>query len=156
MLCGPDTLLSAGWSAGERTESEVSPVRAGAQTRSWPHTVPFRDLLGVPFIEGGDDPRRGLDCWGQAAEIARRLGLRLPIPGREEDGLTMVGTRWEDADRVGDLIGSDPGKIGVATHVSTVVDINHHLVLSCSENSGPFVVPASMIGRVICVRRPAP
>lgn len=33
----------------------------------------LRDLIGIPFIEGGRDPRVGLDCLGLARLAAERL-----------------------------------------------------------------------------------
>lgn len=36
------------------------------------------DLLGIPFLDGGRDPRIGLDCWGLVLEIFRRYGIDLP------------------------------------------------------------------------------
>jgi cell wall-associated NlpC family hydrolase len=37
-----------------------------------------RDLIGIPFIDGGRDPKVGLDCWGMAMHAAGRFGYRLP------------------------------------------------------------------------------
>jgi len=36
------------------------------------------DLIGIPFVDGGRDPRTGLDCWGLALEVYRRHGITLP------------------------------------------------------------------------------
>lgn len=37
-----------------------------------------RDLIGIPFVDGGRDPRQGLDCWGLVLEIFRRCDIVLP------------------------------------------------------------------------------
>lgn len=39
--------------------------------------VDVSDLIGVPFVDGGRDPRQGLDCWGLAVEVYRRFGVSL-------------------------------------------------------------------------------
>lgn len=36
------------------------------------------DLIGIPFVDGGRDPRTGLDCWGLVLEVFRRSGINLP------------------------------------------------------------------------------
>lgn len=40
--------------------------------------VKYDDLIGVPYVNGGRDPKTGLDCWGLAIEMFRRQGLQLP------------------------------------------------------------------------------
>ena len=36
------------------------------------------DLIGVPFVSRGRDPKIGLDCWGLVMEIGRRMGKNIP------------------------------------------------------------------------------
>ena len=43
-----------------------------------PQAVTVSDLIGVPFVDGGRDPRRGLDCYGLVLEVMRRFGYALP------------------------------------------------------------------------------
>lgn len=38
----------------------------------------YEDLLGVPFKDGGRNPKEGLDCYGLAIEVFRRHGIELP------------------------------------------------------------------------------
>lgn len=40
--------------------------------------ISFYDLVGRPFIDGGRDPQKGLDCWGLVLEVFRRSGIDLP------------------------------------------------------------------------------
>lgn len=40
--------------------------------------IRFDDLIGVAFIDGGRDPKVGLDCWGLVLEVFRRAGNVLP------------------------------------------------------------------------------
>ena len=35
------------------------------------------DLIGVPFVEFGRNPKTGLDCYGLAIEVCRRYGKKL-------------------------------------------------------------------------------
>lgn len=34
----------------------------------------YDDLIGIPFVDGGRDPKSGLDCWGLVKEAFRRQG----------------------------------------------------------------------------------
>lgn len=38
----------------------------------------YDDLIGIPFVDGGRDPRSGLDCWGLVKEAFRRQGCEVP------------------------------------------------------------------------------
>lgn len=38
----------------------------------------YSDLIGVPFLDRGRDPQKGLDCYGLAIELFRRHGIDLP------------------------------------------------------------------------------
>lgn len=107
--------------------------------------VEWQDLLSVPFLADGDDPSVGLDCWGQAREIARRAGIPFPDVGKRPTAEAALHAaafrrvmRW---DEVGDVLVSDPLNRGYVTHVSTVVDIDQGLALSTSERAGPFCWP---------------
>ena len=39
--------------------------------------IDVADLIGVPFVEFGRDIKNGLDCYGLAIEVERRLGKNL-------------------------------------------------------------------------------
>lgn len=39
--------------------------------------VKIDDLIGVPFVEFGRDPKKGLDCYGLVIEVERRFGKKL-------------------------------------------------------------------------------
>ena len=39
--------------------------------------IDVADLIGVPFVEFGRDIKTGLDCYGLAIEVERRLGKNL-------------------------------------------------------------------------------
>jgi cell wall-associated NlpC family hydrolase len=38
----------------------------------------LRNLIGIPFIDGGRDPKVGLDCWGMVMLAARYFGYEMP------------------------------------------------------------------------------
>lgn len=38
----------------------------------------LRDLIGIPFLMGGRDPKVGLDCWGLSQEVMKRYGIIVP------------------------------------------------------------------------------
>lgn len=40
--------------------------------------VNVNDLVGVPYLDGGRDPKEGLDCWGLVLEIYKRQKIDLP------------------------------------------------------------------------------
>lgn len=39
-----------------------------------PKMPDLSDLIGVPFLDLGRDPSKGLDCWGLVMEVQRRMG----------------------------------------------------------------------------------
>lgn len=101
----------------------------------------WEDLLAVPFLAGGDDPTVGLDCYGQAREINRRLGRSMPelgqarpTPDASATGCAaLIAVDPSEAD-VGDLALDDPEELGYPSHVSTVV--RRGWALSVSANHG--------------------
>ena len=38
----------------------------------------YKDLIGLPFREGGRNKYEGFDCWGLVLEVFRRHGIELP------------------------------------------------------------------------------
>ena len=38
----------------------------------------YDDLIGIPFVDGGRDAKKGLDCWGLVKEAFRRQGYEVP------------------------------------------------------------------------------
>lgn len=60
------------------------------------------DLIGVPFLDSGRDPNRGLDCWGLVMEVYRRVGVELPdygksVPSAYASGSSDVAARNAEA-----------------------------------------------------------
>lgn len=109
------------------------------------------DLLGVPFVMGGDDPKRGLDCWGMAREVCRRAGLLLgdrPVysdaRGSTERVIQTL-VRVPVADNLADMLFSDPEGLGFPSHVCSLVQPGW--VISTSKRHGPHAVP---LARALC------
>ncbi len=38
----------------------------------------FQKLLGIPFLDGGRDLKRGLDCYGLAMVVFNQMGIEIP------------------------------------------------------------------------------
>ena len=38
----------------------------------------MRDLIGIPFVNGGRDPKKGLDCMGLTIAARKKLGQSMP------------------------------------------------------------------------------
>lgn len=38
----------------------------------------YRDLIGIPYKQGGHTAAEGLDCWGLCIEASKRAGISLP------------------------------------------------------------------------------
>ena len=104
------------------------------------------DLLAVPFRHGGDSLADGLDCWGQAVEVNRRLGRA--ISARDPS----VFVRVDGCEDVGDILASDPERFGFISHVSTVVAPN--CALSTSIKHGPYTLPLHRVGKELGSWRP--
>jgi cell wall-associated NlpC family hydrolase len=61
-----------------------------------------RRYLGVPYIFGGTDPTRGLDCSGLVQLVFRQLGIALPRTAQQQYAATSRLT--QDQLRPGDLV----------------------------------------------------
>ena len=51
--------------------------------------IDVNDLLGVPYIDNGRDIESGLDCYGLALEVEKRLGKHLHDVQYENHNLTL-------------------------------------------------------------------
>lgn len=120
----------------------------------------WEDLLGVPFLAGGDDPAVGLDCYGQAREVNRRLGQTIPALGQvrptPETSATgcaaLVAVEIQDAEP-GDMLLDDPENLGYPSHVTTVV--SQGWGLSVSANHGrAYCLPLHRVKHRCGVWRP--
>lgn len=73
-----------------------------------------RKYLGIPYVWGGTDPEKGLDCSGLVQLVYRNLGVELPRVSRDQ---AQAGTAVPSLDeaRPGDLVafGSPVHHIGI-------------------------------------------
>lgn len=118
------------------------------------------DLLAIPFKAGSDDPDNGgIDCWGQARIVNKRVGRVVPELGGERPSRTIseegcralvlvasIGTPISTvALETGDMFFSDPSDLGYPSHVATVVEIGW--AVSTCEKHGPYAWP---VRRMAC------
>src|SRR5204863_7437979 len=89
--------------------------------------------LGVPYVWGGTDPNKGLDCSGLVQRAYKDLGVDLPrVAADQAKAGTPVASLAEA--RPGDLVAcgspvahigiyAGTGKMGVARHTGDVVKV---------------------------------
>lgn len=89
--------------------------------------IEVKDLLGVPFVDGGRDIKKGVDCWGLFVEVMRRFGYQVPdykvscFDAESIGGIYQAGVgAWQ---RVG---AAAPGlAVAMATHEAAPDMIQH-------------------------------
>ena len=159
----------AGWRVrGIATAPFLNAMVGHARTES----IPYEDLLALPYVERGDDPNVGLDCFGQMREVHKRLGF-LSSPDEARDvsgiadlarvGLEVLGTDYRLATRLGDVLVSDPKGGSIPSHVSTLVEMRGPLFLSVQHNRDgrtgmPFLLKGWAVaqsGTLLAVLRPS-
>ena len=64
----------------------------------------YLDLLHVPYLRGGTDPKVGLDCRGVALELLKRSGRETRPPTDSEEALCNWVTGGVDWELLGDDI----------------------------------------------------
>lgn len=70
--------VSAGTTpAGPLSSNPASPVKAGAVTGN-AVVEQSKKYIGVPYVWGGTDPAKGMDCSGFVQRVYRDLGIELP------------------------------------------------------------------------------
>jgi peptidoglycan DL-endopeptidase CwlO len=93
-----DATLATGTAAGGSTGTA-----AGVGVSGQAVIEAAGDYLGVPYVWGGEDPKRGLDCSGLTQLVFSRFGIELPRVSRDQ---ARVGERVPNlaAARPGDLL----------------------------------------------------
>ena len=115
--------------------------------------VQVKDLIGVPFVSRGRDPRTGLDCWGLVMEVGRRFGKQIPDFYVDAHDSAQIGViksfverEWLKVER------PEPGAVvGIALDRLNMPDITQHYgicldrrrFVQCLEGSGVVVTDFS-------------
>ena len=109
------------------------------------------DLIGVPWQEGGRDPRLGLDCLGAVLLVLQRMGLRPFDPWaawaeawrrgwrRIEEAVPDGWVRLREGEGVqpGDVMITQEG--AVPSHI--VIVLEERRVLSAMKGQGVVLLP---------------
>ena len=137
-------------------------------------SLDYVDLIGVPYRLYGEDPRTGLDCTTLYALLLGRSGYEVPPfshlgRGGMEDACTALaqffeglgaayfeplGAHPEGGLRELDAVLSDPGGVGVGSHLSVVVNAKERLAVTASERLGVAVLGHDYIQGRLGVYRP--
>ena len=69
----------------------MTPVRSPDQvSRQWGRHVARWMAAGVPYLCGGADPEKGLDCWGLMVALYREAWIELPEERAAAASITSV------------------------------------------------------------------
>lgn len=98
------------------------------------------DLIGIPFVEFGRDPKKGLDCYGLAIEVEKRYGKNLKDVALEkfsreklEKTLPEINVRKTDVIQEGSIL-EFYGLADNRLHIG--VAIGGDLFIQSTENMG--------------------
>lgn len=121
------------------------------------------DLIGVPFLDLGRDPAKGLDCWGLVMEVFRRRGVTIPDYAVDTCFNTVAAFLrmseatasglWEavPAPEVGDVVAmeTNPDMPGCIDHYGVYIGQGRMIhTIRKHEVSAPKLRHAHMFGRV--------
>jgi hypothetical protein len=107
---------SAATAAGLTGTSSTSSSSAGATASESAVVSEAQKYLGVPYLWGGTDPAKGLDCSGFTKLVFGNLGIDLPRTSSQQATAGRAVASLEDA-RAGDLVFFD--------HSSSRAGIDH-------------------------------
>ena len=116
----------------------------------------YQDLLGRPWRSpDASEPADGLDCLDAVLEVLRRSGREVPTREgvvRGELAMTKLGTSVAAAERVGDVIYTEP-KDGKAACVYVLVEPSQGRALTSLHDQGVSLVRLSAIPEPLTVWR---
>lgn len=123
--------------------------------------VDVHDLVGARYVRGGWDRERdgGLDCYGAACEVLRRLGLDLPRDREESAFASVSGADWRlvgrasgEATELGDVVLTHSE--GAPAGVLVVVEVGaRRRLLTALPVLGVVVLRPPQVRRVLGVYR---
>lgn len=127
----------------------------------------FVDLIGVPHVTDGRDPKVGLDCYGLVLEASRRIGYFAPdyndpaFVGGEIDCVGFIDNYKVQIDKLSDkendlpyvkIEKPEPGCMVLliyihpyATHIGIVLDDCDHFIHAASKNKAVCIEKLSSI-----------
>lgn len=97
-----DALASAVQGTGSTSATAEDPAPTSAELGEQAVSI-AKQYLGVPYVWGGTDPDKGLDCSGLTQLVFRKLGVDLPRVSRDQAKVGVEIDSLKDA-RPGDLL----------------------------------------------------
>ena len=126
----------------------MTPVRSPDQvSRQWGRHVARWMAAGVPYLCGGADPEKGLDCWGLMVALYREAWIELP----EERAAAFSDCfeRTRNPSRLGDLYVFEVAAQGEAVQ---------HVAIDLGDGTAVHMAPAGLCRvptrRLTIVHRP--
>ena len=159
-LVAPRPASSADWTAAataagltgtSATSAATSTATAGSASEA-AVVAEARKYLGVPYLWGGTDPAKGLDCSGFTRLVYGNLGIDLPRTSSQQATAGTAVASLADA-RPGDLVFFDysPGRPGI-DHVGIYVG-DGKMIAAPQEGE---VVKVQDVGNPSVIRRVLP
>jgi peptidoglycan DL-endopeptidase CwlO len=159
-LVAPRPASSADWTAaataagltGTSATSAVTGTGSAGSASEAAVVAEARKYLGVPYLWGGTDPAKGLDCSGFTRLVYGNLGIDLPRTSSQQATAGTAVASLADA-RPGDLVFFDhsPGRPGI-DHVGIYVG-DGKMIAAPQEGE---VVKVQDVGNPSVIRRVLP
>jgi peptidoglycan DL-endopeptidase CwlO len=159
-LVAPRPASSADWTAaataagltGTSATSAVTGTGGAGSASEAAVVAEARKYLGVPYLWGGTDPAKGLDCSGFTRLVYGNLGIDLPRTSSQQATAGTAVASLADA-RPGDLVFFDhsPGRPGI-DHVGVYVG-DGKMIAAPQEGE---VVKVQDVGNPSVIRRVLP
>ncbi len=118
--------------------------------------IEISDLIGVPFVEFGRNPKTGLDCYGLVIEIERRYGKKLNdvVPekfDREklQKTLPKINVRKTEKIEEGSIL-EFYGKRDNRLHVA--VSLGGNIFIQSTENQGVRISSLESAGQYLTLK----
>lgn len=141
---------------GSSAASAATGVGAGAGASSGPYgadvVAAARTYLGVPYLWGGTDPAKGLDCSGLVQRVFKDLGVDVPRTVADQRKVGTEVASMADA-RPGDLLVYDSRSSPSGRHIAIYVGDGQMLH---ARRKGTDVMISEVWPDVTTIRRVVP
>lgn len=118
--------------------------------------IEISDLIGVPFVEFGRNPKTGLDCYGLVIEIERRYGKKLNdvVPEKFDSEklqrtLPKINVRKTEKIEEGSIL-EFYGKRDNRLHVA--VSLGGNIFIQSTENQGVRISSLESAGQYLTLK----